>query len=267
MWRTPDPVPLCPLCPVFFRNTPYSHCPVENAHCHRGASPFRPYSRCRYQRGDTAVRCEQKEYLSLARATQWCKKTLRLFALAHQFLQQLIEGDELYTRVHKKVGPDESQGWTVVLMDRATRFLWDMHCGRKNRQMLKKAMSLLCQVIEQTGDLTLLTDGERRYGSLLFELCSQALRTGKRGHPKKTLPKASKCGSRIKDHKGISAGANAPSIKPRIQNIPTRPSLLPPQRFMPIIWKPSIPRCADVVRPIAGALICMLRRQDDSKKG
>jgi hypothetical protein len=29
-------------------------------------------------------------------------------------------------------------------------------------------MSLLCQVIEQTGDLTLLTDGERRYGSLLF---------------------------------------------------------------------------------------------------
>jgi len=29
-------------------------------------------------------------------------------------------------------------------------------------------MSLLCQVIEQTGDLTLLTDGERRYGGLLF---------------------------------------------------------------------------------------------------
>ena len=71
----------------------------------------------------------------------------------------------------------------MVLMDRATRFLWDMHCGRKNRKMLKKAMSLLRQVIEQTGDLTLLTDGERRYGSLLFELCSQALRNGKRGRP------------------------------------------------------------------------------------
>jgi hypothetical protein len=50
--------------------------------------------------------------------------------------------------------------------------------------MFKKAMGLLCQVIEQTGDLTLLTDGERRYGSLLFELWSQALRTGKRGRPK-----------------------------------------------------------------------------------
>jgi hypothetical protein len=39
--------------------------------------------------------------------------------------------------------------------------------------MLHKAMSLLCQVIEQTGDLTLLTDGERRYGGLLFELCTR----------------------------------------------------------------------------------------------
>jgi hypothetical protein len=122
-----------------------------------------------------------------------------LFALTHQFLQQLIEGDELYTRVKKNVAPDESQGWAMVLMDRATRFLWDMQCGRKDRKMFKKAMSLLCQVIEQTGDLTLLTDGERRYGSLLFELCSEALRTGKRGRPKKTLRKGVKV--RLK-HKG-----------------------------------------------------------------
>ena len=107
--------------------------------------------------------------------------------MTHQFLQQLIEGDELYTRVKKKVAPDASQGWTIVLMDRATRFLWDMQCGRKDRQLFKNAMRLLCHVIEQTGDLTLLTDGERRYGSLLFELCSEALRTGKRGRPKKTL--------------------------------------------------------------------------------
>ena len=112
--------------------------------------------------------------------------------MTHQFLQQLIEGDELYTTVHKKVTPTESQGWTVVLMDRATRFLWDMPCGRKDRKMFKKAMGLLCQVIEHTGDLTLLTDGEKRYGSLLFDLCNQALHTGKRGRPKKTLPKGVK---------------------------------------------------------------------------
>ncbi len=53
--------------------------------------------------------------------------------MTHQFLQQIIEGDELYTRVKKNVAPDASQGWTIVLMDRATRFLWDMQCGRKDR--------------------------------------------------------------------------------------------------------------------------------------
>jgi hypothetical protein len=122
-----------------------------------------------------------------------------LFALTHQFLPQLIEGDELYTRVKKNGARDESQGWTIVLMDRATRFLWDRQCGRKDRKWFKKAMGLLCDVIEHTGDLTLRTDGERRYGSLLFELCSEALRTGKRGRPKKTLRKGVKV--RLK-HKG-----------------------------------------------------------------
>jgi hypothetical protein len=135
-----------------------------------------------------------------------------LFALTHQFLQQIIEGDELYTRVHKKVAPDASQGWTVVLMDRATRFLWDMHCGRKERKMFKKAMGLLCQVIEQTGDLTLLTDGERRYGSLLFELCSEALRNGKRGRPKKTLPKGVKVRLKSKGSQRQKRGAQTAEI-------------------------------------------------------
>jgi len=115
-----------------------------------------------------------------------------LFALAHQFLQQLIEGDELYTRVKQNVAPDQSQGWTIVLMDRATRFIWDMPGGRKERKLFKQAMQLLCDVIQQTSDLTLLTDGERRYGSLLFEICSDVLRNGKRGRPKKTLRKGVK---------------------------------------------------------------------------
>jgi hypothetical protein len=136
-----------------------------------------------------------------------------LFALTHQFVQQLIEGDELYTRVHKNMAPDESQGWTIVLMDRATRFMWDMHCGRKERQLFKEAMGLLCQVIQQTGDLTLLTDGERRYGSPLFELCREALRTGKRGRPKKTLRKGVTV--RLK-HKGSQKHKRGPK-RPKYQ--------------------------------------------------
>ena len=138
-------------------------------HC---AGPVGSDRRGRHQRSHTPLWGQQKQYLSLASASQWLKKTLLLFALTHQFLQQIIEGDELYTRVKKNVAPDASQGWTVVLMDRATRFLWDMQCGRKDRKLFKNAMRLLCHVIEQTGDLTLLTDGERRYGHLLFALCS-----------------------------------------------------------------------------------------------
>src|SRR4029453_4375502 len=84
---------------------------------------------------------------------------------------------------------------------------------------------------------------------------------------RRRCPKASKCGSRIKAHKGIDEVPNGLALKHHIQNIPTRPSLLPPTRFMRILWKPSIPRCDDVVRPIAGAPICMQKAQNDSKKG
>src|SRR5215831_12598543 len=52
MRRTPDPVPLCSLCTDFFRNTPYPSCPVENAHCSRGASPGSADGGGRPQRGE-----------------------------------------------------------------------------------------------------------------------------------------------------------------------------------------------------------------------
>ena len=74
-------------------------------------------------------------------------------------------------------------------------------------------MRLLCQVIEQTGNLTLLTDGERRYGGLLFELCSQALRTGKRGRPKKTLPKGVKVRLKNKGSQRYRRGPKRPKYQ------------------------------------------------------
>ena len=120
------------------------------------------------------------------------KNTLMLFALAHQFLQQVIEGDELYTKIDKNHPQEQSAGWTIVLMDRASRFIWDMQCGRKNRKMFKKAIGRLSKVLDQTEDLTLLTDGERRYGNFLFEICSEVVKTGKRGRPRKTLRKGVK---------------------------------------------------------------------------
>src|SRR4029453_3212436 len=77
--------------------------------------------------------------------------------------------------------------------------------------------------------------------------------------------KASKCGSRIKGHNGISAVANDQSIKPRIQSILTPHSLLRPQRFMRIIWKPSIHHCVDVVRLIADPPIPLQKTRHDWK--
>ena len=141
------------------------------------------------------------------------KQTLLLYALTHQFLHQVIEGDELYTRVRKNVAPDESKGWTIVLMDRATRFIWAMGCGRKDRKLFTQAIRLLCRVMKQTGDLTLLTDGERRYGNILFEICHQVLRNGKRGRPKKTLCKGVKVRLKNKGAQAHKKGRKRPKYQ------------------------------------------------------
>ena len=141
------------------------------------------------------------------------KQTLLLYALTHQFLYPVIEGDALYTRVRKNVAPDESKGWTIVLMDRATRFIWAMGCGRKDRQLFTQAIRLLCRVLKQTGDLTLLTDGERRYGNILFEICHQVLRNGKRGRPKKTLRKGVKVRLKNKGAQAHKKGRKRPKYQ------------------------------------------------------
>jgi len=77
------------------------------------------------------------------------KETLLIYALCHQFTQQVIEGDELYTKVHKNVPPDESRGWTIVLMDRASRFIWELERGRKDRKLFKRAPRTLAKVIKK----------------------------------------------------------------------------------------------------------------------
>ncbi len=51
-------------------------------------------------------------------------RVLFLYALVHEFLASVIEGDEAYTKVQKNVPPDQSRGWTLLLMDRASRFIW-----------------------------------------------------------------------------------------------------------------------------------------------
>lgn len=116
------------------------------------------------------------------------KDALLLYALCHQFLHQLIEGDELYTKVKSNQPPADSPGWTIVLLDRASRFIWDLSCGEHDRALFEQAIQTLAQVVQQTDGLALVTDGERRYGLVLFEICQTVIRTGHRGRPRHTLP-------------------------------------------------------------------------------
>ena len=115
------------------------------------------------------------------------KDILISYTLAHKFIKIVVEGDELYTKVGKNVPQEDSLGWTVMLMDRASRFILHLECGTKDEKLFMNAMSTLKTMIESTKDLTLLTDGERRYSKYLFQICHDLVRDGKPGRPKKVL--------------------------------------------------------------------------------
>jgi transposase-like protein len=138
------------------------------------------------------------------------KPTMILYSLLHQFIHQTIEGDELYTKVGKNLPPSDSEGWTIVLMERSSRFLWELQCGKRQQQLFTKAMNILVKVIERTGSVNLLTDGERRYGNILFEICHEVINDGKRGRPKKRLKKRVRV--RLKN-KGSKKGKGRPRKK------------------------------------------------------
>jgi hypothetical protein len=109
------------------------------------------------------------------------KEIFLLYALCHPFLQLIIEGDELYTKVGKNKLPSELMRWTIVLMDRDKSFIWELSCGERETALFEKAIALLLQVIKQTDETSLVTDGERRYGNLLFDVCQDVIRTGQVG--------------------------------------------------------------------------------------
>ena len=138
------------------------------------------------------------------------KPVLLLYSLCHQFFQQILEGDELYTKVERNRPPAESEGWTIVIMERASRFLWTLQCGQRDEELFTQAIHDICQVILQTEDLTLLTDGERRYGSFLFAACARALYTGRPGPPAQTLPQGVKV--RLKN-KGRAPDSSRPKYE------------------------------------------------------
>jgi transposase-like protein len=140
-------------------------------------------------------------------------KVLLIYALTHQFLQLVIEGDEVYTRVNKNLPADQSPGWTILLIDRASRFIWELKCGKKDERLFKKVIRTLEKLINKTQDLTILTDGERRYGNTLFEICFEIVKNGKQGRPKKTLKKGVKARVKNKGSQSHKKGRKRPKYQ------------------------------------------------------
>lgn len=131
------------------------------------------------------------------------KEPLMLYAVCHQFIQLTFEGDEIYTIVKERGKPSDSEGWTAVILERASRFIIEQRCGKKDAEMFEAVMDTVADYIDQCNDVTFLSDGERRYGNTLFDICAQVIRTGKRGRPPKTLPEGAKV--RIKNKGSQSA--------------------------------------------------------------
>nr|WP_051308981.1 hypothetical protein [Desulfogranum japonicum] len=125
------------------------------------------------------------------------KSTLMLYSLCFNFISLTFEGDELYTIVGNRTDPSASKGWTVVIIERSSRFIVDQKCGEKNESLFRAVMEKMCDFIDNTGDVTFFSDGERRYGNALFEICSEVLETGKRGRPPRVLPRGVK--ARVKN--------------------------------------------------------------------
>lgn len=134
-----------------------------------------------------------------------------LYAVCHEFMSLTFEGDELYTIVKKRTEAADSEGWTAIIMDRASRFIIEQRCGKKDEKLFRSVMRTVADYIKQSDEVTFFSDGERRYGNMLFELCAETLRDGRRGCPPKTLPDNVKV--RIKNKGSQSAKLNRPKYE------------------------------------------------------
>ena len=66
------------------------------------------------------------------------KPTLKLYLLCHRFISLCFEADEVYIRVHHNRPEHESPGWTIILLERASRFILEAACGQKETQGINK---------------------------------------------------------------------------------------------------------------------------------
>ena len=155
--------------------------------------------------------------------------------------------------VGQRVHPADSTGWTALILERASRFLVDQPCGGKDAALFKKVVQSVAAYVRRTQDTTFLSDGERRYGNAVFELCARTVRTGKRGRPRKTLPKG--CRVRLKN-KGSQ----------RHRRGRKRPKVQAPQPEHPDT-SPDFPETAIHANPLEGHNAALRRRNSAFRRG
>ena len=134
-----------------------------------------------------------------------------------------IWGVSYYTKVGKNESADASEGWTIVLMERASRFIWDLECGKKDRELFLSAIQLLNNIISRTGDVTLVTDGERRYSLLLFEISQEVFRSGRPGRPRRVLRRGVRVRLKNKGSQSHRRGRKRPKYEAPCSEHPDTP--------------------------------------------
>ena len=80
----------------------------------------------------------KKSVIDWERRLAELKPTFMLYALLHEFIHQEIEEDELYTKIEKNVPPSDSEGWTIVLMERPVDFSGNYTVDAKINSYLRK---------------------------------------------------------------------------------------------------------------------------------
>ena len=77
-------------------------------------------------------------------------------------------------------------------------------------------------IIARTGDVTLITDGERRYSLLLFEICQELFRSGRPGRPRKVLRRGVRVRLKNKGSPSHRRGRKRPKYETPVRSIPKR---------------------------------------------
>jgi hypothetical protein len=67
-------------------------------------------------------------------------------------------------------------------MERASRFIWTLKCGRKEERLFLEAIATLLELFDQSEAIALFTDGERRYSKLLFGIWASVIVSATFGH-------------------------------------------------------------------------------------